>query len=79
MLNEKSPSTAAILALFFGPLGMIYCSFGLGFLYFLVNCILAFSVVGIPFIVVTWFVGVLHAFSAANAHNSALKKLLNRQ
>jgi hypothetical protein len=76
MFSRKSPFTAFILAAFFGPLGMIYVSFGAGFAYFVLNCILVFSVVGIPIIGVTWLVGILHAVSMALEHNKNLSKFV---
>jgi len=78
MLNEKDPAIAVILAFLFGPLGMIYCSFSLALMYFLFNCLLCFSIVGIPFLFFTWAGGAVHAYYYADTHNKQVRKLLNK-
>jgi hypothetical protein len=76
MLVKKSTFVAFFLALFFGPVGMIYVSFAIGFFYFLLNCLLFASVVGMPLILFTWLFGALHAVSIAQSHNKNLTKLV---
>lgn len=76
MLTKKSPVIAFLLALVFGPVGMIYVSFSLGFLYFLANCVFIFTIAGAPLVVASWLIGVIHATRLAASHNANLLKLV---
>lgn len=94
MLTEKNPTVAFFLALFFGPFGMLYVSFSLALLYFLVNAglmvVMFMSVLGamhtkslapmvVPLLVLgAWLGASFHARQSAINHNDNLRKILNR-
>lgn len=71
--NKKSLGLALLLALFFGPLGLLYASILGGIVMFLVNLIIAIPTLGVG-LLLTWPLTVLWAFLAINKHNGAIDR-----
>ena len=67
----KSVGLAILLALLFGPLGLLYASVMGGVVMFFVSLLIALVTFGFG-ILLTWPICVLWAAIAANSHNSAL-------
>ena len=76
----KSAFSAAVLAFLFGPLGMVYVSFGWGFVFFLLSVIAgtvvsANPVLGIALWIAAWIAGIPTAIHLAGLHNRKLAAL----
>lgn len=66
--SRKSVGTAVLLAIFFGPLGMLYSTVGGAVVMFFVNLFVGLATMGFG-LLLTWPVCVLWAASAASEHN----------
>ena len=71
VMMPKSVGTAIVLAIFFGPLGMLYSTVTGGLVMLAVNIILAIPTIG-TVLFITWPIGIVWAAVAANTHNSKL-------
>jgi hypothetical protein len=71
--NEKSAGVAAMLAFFFGPLGMLYSTALGALVMFIVNILVVVGTAGIG-LVVTIPISMIWAASAANAHNLRIRQ-----
>ena len=69
---------AIILALFFGPLGLLYSTVKGGVIMFFVNIVVGLFTFGVG-LFITWPIGVIWAAMATNAHNAALMAGAMRQ
>ena len=71
VMVPKSVGTAIVLAIFFGPLGMLYSTVPGGLVMLLINVILVIPTLG-TVLFITWPAGIVWAAVAANTHNSKL-------
>ena len=69
--NQKSVVGAVLLALFFGPLGMLYATVPGGLIMFVINVLIAIPTLGLG-LLVTVPIGAIWAGAAASAHNRSL-------
>ena len=76
--HAKSLVLAIILALFFGPLGLLYSTVKGGVIMFFVNIVVGVLTIGVG-LFITWPIGVIWAAMATNAHNAALMSGTTRQ
>jgi hypothetical protein len=71
VMMPKSVGTAIVLAIFFGPLGMLYSTVTGGLVLLAVNIVLGIPTLG-TVLFITWPAGIVWAAVAANTHNSKL-------
>ena len=76
--HAKSLALAIILALFFGPLGLLYSTVKGAVIMFFVNIVVGVLTIGVG-LFITWPIGVVWAAMATNAHNAALVAGAQRQ
>ena len=72
MVAGKSMAVAIILAIVFGPLGMLYSTVSGGVIMLIVNIVVGIFTLGFG-LLLTWPIGVIWAAIATNSHN---KKML---
>lgn len=77
VLPTKSVPLAAVLAFFFGPLGMLYATVLGALIMFLVNIAVAIITLGFG-LLLTWPICVLWAAIAASNHNQRLSAAVLR-
>lgn len=71
VMMPKSVGTAIVLAIFFGPLGMLYSTVTGGLVMLGINIVIGIPTLGM-ILFVTWPAGIVWAAIAANTHNSRL-------
>ncbi len=69
--NQKSVAGAVLLALFFGPLGMLYATVPGAFVMFVINLIVGIPTLGLG-LLVTVPIGAIWAGVSASSHNQGL-------
>lgn len=69
--SGKSVGLAILLAVLFGPLGMLYATVPGAIVMFLLSLLIVVPTVGVG-LVFTWLVGIVWAGIAANSHNRGL-------
>jgi TM2 domain-containing membrane protein YozV len=74
IINQRSPTIAAILSLFIWGLGQIYNGqFGKGIAYFIIGILFAASlmiVIGFILVPIWWLIGIIDAYTSAKRINA---------
>ena len=73
--TQKSPSTAAILALFFGPLGMLYSTVTGAVVMFIITAIVGFVTLGIGLLVTLPICSIWAYVSVKNQNQKQLNNI----
>ena len=75
--KQKSAAIAIVLAIFFGPLGLLYSSVLGGIIMMVLGLIIGLITFGIGLIVV-WIASIIWAVVAVNIANKKQDKILNK-
>ena len=74
-VSPKNVGLAIVLAVFFGPLGMLYATIPGAIILFLVDIVgvlTAAILIGFPILIVSYIAGIIWAAMAASGHNKRL-------